>query len=79
MTDLEDFGYAKKIPNKQTEHPGRVWYIPHNSIVNPKKPKKKKKTVLCSTILQNRKGRHKITNLFKGPMTGFPLNCVLAS
>ena len=39
MTDLLDKGYAKKVPeNLRDRNDGKVWYLPHHSVVHPQKP-----------------------------------------
>ena len=41
MTDLLDKGYAKNVPgNLRDRDDGKVWYLPHHSVVHPQKPDK---------------------------------------
>ena len=41
MTDLLDKGYDKKVPESfQDQNDGKVWYLPHHSVVHMQKPDK---------------------------------------
>ena len=41
MSDLLDKGYAKKVPEcLRDRNDGKVWYLPHHSVVHPQKPDK---------------------------------------
>ena len=50
MTDLLDKGYAKKVPgNLRDRDDGKVWYLPHHSVVHPQKPDKVRVVFDCAT------------------------------
>jgi len=36
-----DAGYAEEVPQDEIKTSGRVWYLPHHGVINPKKPGKK--------------------------------------
>ena len=49
MTDLLDKGYAKKVPeNLRDRNDGKVWYLPHHSVVHPQKPDKVRVVFDCA-------------------------------
>ena len=49
MTDLFDKGYAKKVPeNLRHRNDGKVWYLPHHSVVHPQKPNKVRVVFDCA-------------------------------
>ena len=64
MADLETKGYAEKISDEQKGHPGQVWYIPHHSVVHPKKPDKTRVVFNCPAAYQ---GKSLNSNLLQGP------------
>ena len=48
MLDLEEKNYAERIPDKDKDTANkRVWYIPHHSVHNPKKPEKVRVVFNC--------------------------------
>ena len=47
MTELLDKGYAEEVPEQEIEQP-LVWYLPHHSVSNPKKPDKTRVVFDCS-------------------------------
>ena len=52
MTSLEDKGYSEKISSTETTQSERVWYIPHHSVHNPKKPDKVRVVFNCPAPYQ---------------------------
>ena len=49
MTDLLDKGYAKKVlENLRNRNDGKVWYVPHHSVVHPQKPDKVRVVFDCA-------------------------------
>ena len=64
MVDLETKGYAEKIPEEERGHPGKVWYIPHHSVVHPKKPDKTRVVFNCPATYQ---GKSLNSQLLQGP------------
>ena len=44
-----DKGYAKKVPeNLRDRNDGKVWYLPHHSVVHPQKPEKVRMVFYCA-------------------------------
>ena len=51
MTDLFDKGYAKKVAeNLRDRNHGKVWYLPHHSLVHPQKPDKVRVVFDCAAV-----------------------------
>ena len=49
MPDLLDKGYAKKVPEYlRDRNDGKVWYLPHLSVVHPQKPDKVRVVFDCA-------------------------------
>ena len=49
MTDLLEKGYAKKVPeNLRDRNDGKVWCLPHHSVVHPQKPDKVRVVFDCA-------------------------------
>ena len=41
MQDLQMKAYSQTVPKEQLhQNNGKVWYLPHHNIINPKKPEK---------------------------------------
>ena len=41
IEDLQVKGYARTVPVEQLcQNNGKVWYLPHHNVINPKKPEK---------------------------------------
>ena len=60
MSDLLVKGYAKRVPEDRcSRDDGKVWYLPHHSVVHPRKPEKVRVVFDCAaryrgTSLSNR-------------------------
>ena len=51
MTDLFDKGYAKKVTeNLRDRNHGKIWYLPHHSVVHPQKPDKVRVVFDCAAV-----------------------------
>ena len=49
ISDLLDKGYAKRVPeDRRNRDDGKVWYLPHHSVVHPKKPEKVRVVFDCA-------------------------------
>jgi len=46
MQSILDAGYAEEVPQDEIKTSGRVWFLPHYGVINPKKPGKKLLVVL---------------------------------
>jgi hypothetical protein len=64
MEDLIDKGYAEEAPVMTDEKHGKVWYLPHHRIHNPKKPEKVRIVFDCSARYHNQTLNE---NLLQGP------------
>ena len=54
MSDLLQNDYAEEVPNNTcNKSDGRVWYLPHHSVVLPKKPDKVRVVFDCSARYKN--------------------------
>ena len=57
-------GYACKLTPEELPHTSKTWYLPHHSVVNPKKPKKVRVVFDAAASLQ---GISLNSNLISGP------------
>ncbi|XP_067036266.1 uncharacterized protein [Acropora muricata] len=49
MSDLLVKGYAKRVPEDcRSRDDGKVWYLPHHSVVHPRKPEKVRVVFDCA-------------------------------
>ena len=49
MSELLEKGYAERVPEENTTRDdGLVWYLPHHSVFNPRKPEKTRVVFDCS-------------------------------
>ena len=50
MEDLQAKGYSRTVPKEQLyQNNGKVWYLPHHNVINPKKPEKTLVVFDCAT------------------------------
>ena len=65
MTKLETSGYAEMVPPEEVHRDdGKVWYLPHHSVQNPKKPDKVRVVFNCPVKY---KGTSLNDQLLQGP------------
>ena len=49
IDDLQIKGYSRTVPKEQLrQNNGKVWYLPHHNVVNPKKPEKTRVVFDCA-------------------------------
>ena len=49
MSDLLLKGYAKRVSeDRRSRDDGKVWYLPHHSVVHPRKPEKVRVVFDCA-------------------------------
>ena len=65
MEDLFEKGHAQRVPNDQLYHEtARAWYLPHHSVVHPRKPDKVRVVFDCAAKFQ---GTSLNQQLLQGP------------
>eukprot|EP00794_Sanderia_malayensis_P021143 gene21143-biopygen14691 len=65
IEDLQVKGYSRTVPEEKLhENNGKVWYLPHHNIINPKKPEKTRVVFDCAAKFQ---GKSLNEHVMQGP------------
>ena len=65
IDDLQTKGYSRTVPKELLhQNKGKVWYLPHHNIVNPRKPEKTRVVFDCAAKFQ---GKSLIEHVLQGP------------
>ncbi|XP_013419027.1 uncharacterized protein LOC106179805 [Lingula anatina] len=64
MKDLLECGYAEKTPFSTEQNDMPTWYLPHHSVINPRKPEKTRVVFDCSAKY---KGTSLNEQVYQGP------------
>ena len=55
IDDLQTKGYSRTVPKELLhQNKGKVWYLPHHNIVNPRKPEKTRVVFDCAAKFQGK-------------------------
>ena len=83
IEDLQVKGYARTVPVEQLcQNNGKVWYLPHHNVINPKKPEKTRVVFDCAAKFNGKSLNEHVmqgpdlTNSLVGVLLRFRQECV---